>query len=62
MHQLYDHMYVCCQLTTRSLCNCFVLWVIHKAFDKYQLSMEIDIKQLVAYACKMDLKIRSLDA
>jgi len=24
MHQLYDHMYVCCQLTTRSLCNCFL--------------------------------------
>jgi len=24
MHQLYDHMYVCCQLTTKSLCNCFL--------------------------------------
>ena len=43
-------------LSTKLTNSFFVLWVIHKAFDKYQLSIEIDIELLVAYAHKMNLR------
>jgi len=34
----------------------FIFWTLHKAFDKYHLSIEIDIEQLLAYARKNGLE------
>ena len=34
----------------------FIFWTFQKAFDKYHLSIEIDIEQLLAYAHKNGLE------
>jgi len=55
-----NDMYHYCQLRTRSLWDYpinkfdkeFIFWTFQKAFDKYHLSIEIDIEQLLAYARK----------
>ena len=34
----------------------FIFWTLTKTFDKYHLSIEIDIEQLLAYARKNGLE------
>ena len=53
-------MYIHNQKFVRLLCQQFdqefIFWAFQKAFDKYHSSIEIDIKQLVAYAHKNALE------